>query len=185
MKETLHIIQNKTKPLQSTLIISFSGGAIRIGGFTRFELRRTLKLLKIKNNHAFDMLFLLDPTGLSWYIYDSQGTFNGWQEVGKTLQSITKNYKNVIMLGFCMGATGALMSMQYIISKTDCNCIGMIVNPQTDPMSHLNTKYKRGAQLLPLEKRCFLKELQSVIESCDSDFATERVIKLCVHCSDV
>lgn len=181
-KEAIDIISNNKVELQSTLFISFSGGAIRIGGYSRFELRRTLQSVNIK--HAFDMLFLLDPTGFSWYTYDRNGEFNGWQQLGHNLQNIAKHYKNVILLGNCMGGTAALIYTKYILEIGNCNCVSLIFNPQTDPTSHLDKKYVFGAKLLPFDKRkAFLVESKNIINKLSHD-KISGIAKLCIHCSN-
>lgn len=82
------------------LLVSWAGGGVLLGGLPRAELRRTVNRLQL----PVDVLFLLDPTAMSFYCDPRVAA-----TLDQRLPELTGRYKRVVFIGNCMGATGALL----------------------------------------------------------------------------
>lgn len=133
------------------LVISFAGGAVRIGGLSRIQLKSTLsELIKLlPDDICLDQVFAMDPTGMSWYSYNGKKrNFTGWQTLCAELSSITPFYDCILMVGFCMGATAAAMISEKMNLAAGQQSILLLFNPQTEICSHLNPKYRIASWFL-------------------------------------
>ena len=55
-----------------------------------------------------DQLFLMDPSQM-WYLKGTKRDWKGFEELNEKLKIISEEYEKVIMIGNCLGATGALL----------------------------------------------------------------------------
>lgn len=139
------------------LIVSFAGGellcclflcegALQIGGHSQPEFQKTLSELEA------DQLFLLDPSGMSWYLADSRGGHNGLPEIESVLKvqvmliaynlkEHLQGYKAAVFIGNCMGASGALM-FSHLARKVVC------FNPHICPKKFSGTSCALGKLLI-------------------------------------
>jgi len=118
------------------LIVSFAGGALRIAGIPHTEFRKSLQ------NFDCDQLYVMDITGMTWYLQDPNFKWNGYEYYETKLREYCQNYKKCFFIGNCMGASGALM-MSHLANKV------VVFNPQVDPSSEKNYAVKVGRRLLP------------------------------------
>jgi len=93
------------------LIVSFAGGALKIGGHSQPEFQRALAFLDS------DQLYLVDPTGMSWYLRGPTG-YDGIEFYERKLREILSHYKSSIFIGNCMGASAALF-YSHLATKVD------------------------------------------------------------------
>ncbi|ETO28593.1 hypothetical protein RFI_08537 [Reticulomyxa filosa] len=210
LKEALSVLQAKTITPQKCLVISFSGGAIKIGGYSQIEFRRVLsecvteihnddtnyddndgndnKEKESKHEYAFDQLYVLDPTGMSWYsyVYDKTYTSNwwdGWKVLGKNLREILKHYKYCLYIGNCMGGTGALIASSYV-PENITRCHVVTFNPHLSPSTHPEWAARLGSWLLPSRLRNGLLQActASVVEAICNDKCPTKVL-VSIHVS--
>jgi hypothetical protein len=95
-------------------------GSVRGIGALRTEWRRTLQAQDSPTSGC-DLLFVLDPTGMSFYSHN----FN---EVRRVLLTASQHYERILLLGNCMGATGALLVAGMF--PTTCQVVAMAFNPE-------------------------------------------------------
>jgi len=122
------------------LVVSFAGGALKIGGLPQIEFSKTL------DNIDCDQLFLVDPTGMSWYLQDPNFSWDGVSYYGEILSEYCEPYEKVLFVGNCMGATGALMFGRFADRI-------IAFKPHIDPPTYNNKSVRLGCKLLPANKR--------------------------------
>ena len=106
-------------------------------GFSRFELRRTFSKLNVKTK--FDQLFMLDPSGMSWYSY-SPTEKDGWIANGSKLSKLFAFYDKIIIVGFCMGGSSALrVSLHLLLWINIQLSLFKAKSLLTEPYSYFNT----------------------------------------------
>ena len=106
-----------------TLVVSFSGGATNKIGMPRTEFMRTINSAG-PAAAACDKLFVLDPTGMSFYTKDLLSFC-------ETLKAVTSSYARVVLLGNCMGGTGAILCAPLLNLSADSSVV--VFNPVVDP----------------------------------------------------
>mmetsp|Transcript_39748 Transcript_39748/g.93341 ORF Transcript_39748/g.93341 Transcript_39748/m.93341 type:complete len:110 (-) Transcript_39748:383-712(-) len=84
-----------------------------------------------------DNLFMVDPTGMSFYT-------SGEQELRAVLKAVVASYEVVVFLGNCMGATGALLCADLLSHK---KTTVLAFNPEVDPFVDPRLGFKTGAWL--------------------------------------
>eukprot|EP01104_Vermistella_antarctica_P020366 TRINITY_DN8694_c0_g1_i1.p2 TRINITY_DN8694_c0_g1~~TRINITY_DN8694_c0_g1_i1.p2 ORF type:complete len:355 (+),score=85.23 TRINITY_DN8694_c0_g1_i1:1494-2558(+) len=129
-------------PTMDTLIVSFAGAALKIGGFPRQEFRRTLSCFEA------DQLFLMDPEQ-SWYLNDPTRQWKGMEYFNERLAIITKQYQHVMFIGASMGAEAALFYSHHATRA-------VVFNPMpVDLMRESWWRFfaKLGTRRVPLELR--------------------------------
>eukprot|EP00939_MAST-03C_sp_MAST-3C-sp1_P005173 g5173.t1 len=104
-----------------TLVVAFSGGATNRIGLARLEFRKMLSKRGCVTRSA-DQLYVLDPTGMSFYEYKVDRFTN-------QLNSLLRPYKKICMLGNCMGATAALRFALRQILDLACAPLGVSLAP--------------------------------------------------------
>jgi len=107
-----HGIENKvTIGRCKRLIVAFSSLG---NGLVRHEFGGSLAKI---NNQLYadglhvdvcDVLFVADPSQ-SWYLKDSRGSFDGFEEYEQRIRVATRPYKRVSCIGDSMGGSGALL----------------------------------------------------------------------------
>jgi len=122
------------------IIVSFAGGALKVGGTPITEFQRSL------SNFQCDQLFVMDPTGMTWYLQDPDSRWEGYKYYEEKLLQITKNYSKCMFIGNCMGGSGALM-MSHIATKV------VVFNPHVDPSCHRVKSIKFANWLMPQSMR--------------------------------
>jgi len=118
------------------LIVSFAGGALKVSGIPYTEFRKSLA------NFECDQLFVMDPTGMTWYLQDPTSKWQGYHYYESKLMEITKNYTKCMFIGNCLGASGALM-MSHLATKV------VAFNPHVDPSCHNSLKLRLANKLIP------------------------------------
>ena len=106
-----------------TLVVSFSGGATNKIGMPRTEFMRTINSAG-PAAAACDKLFVLDPTGMSFYTKDLL-------PFCETLKAVAAPYARVVLLGNCMGGTGAILCAPLLNLSADSSVV--VFNPVVDP----------------------------------------------------
>eukprot|EP00947_MAST-08B_sp_MAST-8B-sp1_P000566 g566.t1 len=121
------------------LIVAFSGGAVRVGGLPRAEFRRTLERAG-SSAAACDHLFVLDPTGMSFYTHDLP-------RFRSVLTRACSCYGHVVFVGNCLGASGALA----LCNDVDLSARSTVLafNPILSPAADARPAFKLCALLMP------------------------------------
>jgi hypothetical protein len=140
-----HIRGNKSS---DALIVAFSGGATNKIGLARLEFRRMLSQYK-----GLDQLYVLDPTGMSFYEHDIQ-TFQ------EQLVACLLPYSMVIFLGNCMGATAALRFSSMLQHPEDTV---LAFNPEVDPASDSRTVFRVAGCLSPSKTSRLRSALENAV----------------------
>jgi hypothetical protein len=125
------------------LLVAFAGGALQLGGQSRPEF------VQCTDHLCVDRLFLTDPSN-AWYsddVYKNE------------LPAIFGQYRRVILIGNCLGATGALRFARLA-------SVVIAINPHVDPHSHTNWFVRFGARRLA--SKSFVDELNESIRECPS-----------------
>jgi len=146
-----------------TLIVSFAGGAMKISGIPYTEFRRSL------SNFKCDQLYVMDPTGMTWYLQDPTSNWNGYKYYESELRQITKNYSKCMFIGNCMGGSGALM-MSHLATKV------VVFNPHVDTSIQPSKIMKFANWMLPSSMK---REVYRLIDQNVS--STKAIVH--VHCS--
>jgi len=130
-----------------TLVVAFSGGATNKIGLARLEFRRMLS--EAGTSHV-DQLYVLDPTGMSFYEH-RLSTFQA------QLRECLRPYSRVIFLGNCMGATAALRFAGLLRHKHD---MVLAFNPEVVPGRDSRKVFRIAACLSPTQT----SKLRGVLE---------------------
>jgi len=134
------------------LIVAFAGGALRVGGEVQYEMQKTFKTFQC------DQLYLLDPTGMSWYLQSPNNQWQGFQYYESKLKEYSQLYHYIIFTGSCLGATACLF-FSHLCHEVIC------FNPQTDPSKDNRWSYWLGSRALPRHLRTtFLSLLENSIQ---------------------
>ena len=136
------------------LIVAFSGGATNKIGLARLEFR---KMLSMSNTPTakLDQLYVLDPTGMSFYEHRIE-------QFTLCLRRAIKPYKRVIFLGNCMGATAAIRFATLLRSSKDTV---LAFNPEVDPKADSRTAFRIAAMLAPRTTGALAGILRSALQS--------------------
>ncbi|MDP2438476.1 MAG: hypothetical protein Q8P67_22255 [archaeon] len=147
-----------------TLVVAFGGGALQLAQIPSAEF------VSATNELCCDRLFLTDPSQ-TWYLRDADGSWNGIESLKSRLRAYRslKGYRNVVLIGNCLGGTAALLC-------ADVADAVLAFNPQIDPQHHAMFKYRLGARRLPQHVRDGLPE--AIKE------ATRKCPSVYLHCSD-
>lgn len=84
-----------------TLVVAFAGGAMLMGGIPMLEFGKTLQMLNV--DYA-----LVSDWRHSWYMHPVCEA-----ELQVRLAPLLPRYKRVVLIGNCLGATGALLFASY------------------------------------------------------------------------
>jgi len=122
------------------LIVSFAGGALKIGGVPQAEFSKTLASFEC------DQLFLVDPTGMSWFLQGPNFNWEGIKYYESILSKFCESYSKVLFIGNCMGATGAFM-MGHLADRV------ILFRPNIDPRNHPDWITRFGTKFIPQDKR--------------------------------
>ena len=165
-------------PKSKTIIVSFSGGAVRGIGIPRTEFRRTLQEKNSRTSKC-DLLFVVDTTGMSFYHYHLD-------ELKDLLQDVLKFYDKVVLMGNCMGATGALLYSSFIPSK--CNGAVVAFCPEVDPASDSRLMFKLGSCVQPsicssLRLKITNNILSSIVDKREKHHDGPLSVKYIIHSS--
>jgi len=126
------------------LVVSFAGGALRIGGHTRPEFQKTLATFDC------DQLYLTDPSQ-SYYLNDPQGNWNGFEYHNNKLKELTSSYKYVLFIGASMGGSAALL-FSHLAN-------GVIAfNPLIDLEGETRFNFRIGIYFLPKSLRVSFRQ---------------------------
>lgn len=137
------VIAADTARPSRTLLIAFAGGALQIGGESRPEFVRSTAALGV------DRVFLTDPSN-AWYtdaLYDA------------ALPALAAPYERVVLLGNCMGATGALRFAHLAHAA-------VLVNPHVLPHRHRDWLVRFAAARLALDAVAFLGRVHDSARRC-------------------
>jgi hypothetical protein len=125
-------------PNSSTLVVAFSGGATNKIGLPRLEFRRMLANTTSPTTNV-DQLYVLDPTGMSFYEHQIEKFSN-------QLRFFLLPYKKVVLLGNCMGATAALRFSALLQNKED---VVLAFNPEVKPNIDPRLSFRIASCLSP------------------------------------
>mmetsp|Transcript_2031 Transcript_2031/g.5643 ORF Transcript_2031/g.5643 Transcript_2031/m.5643 type:complete len:279 (-) Transcript_2031:759-1595(-) len=147
------LVQKGEEP-NSTLVVAFAGGGIRMGGVPRREFVRTLDSIR-----DVDVLFLTDP---------EQRFYGGdMDEWARDLRQVMGQYAVSVFVGNCMGSVGAL-ALASRCRPDRVLVFGPIASPARDPRLEVRL-YSRlvlsASQLATLEAEstaCVLHTRQGV-----------------------
>jgi len=144
--------EEKETERSSILIVAFAGGALRIGGEVQYEMQNTFRTFDC------DQLYVLDPTGMAWYLQDPNNSWKGFEYYENELKKYCQHYKYVIFTGSCLGATATLFFSHL------CNHV-ICFNPQINPSEDPRWSYRIGARCLPSHlRKNFLSLMKQSIE---------------------
>jgi hypothetical protein len=132
------------------VVVAFSGGATNTIGLARLEFRRMLSQYR-----ELDQLYVLDPTGMSFYEHNIK-TFQ------EQLAACLAPYQKVIFLGNCMGATAALRFSAMLQHPEDTV---LAFNPEIDPARDSRRVFRIAACLSPSTT----SQLRAVLEKAVAD----------------
>lgn len=161
---------SRMQTLPATLIIAFSGGATNKIGVPRTEFLRTLNRAG-SASAVCDKLFVLDPTGMSFYT-ENMASFCA------TLRTVAAPYQRCVLLGNCMGATGALLCAPTLGLAPDSSVIAF--NPVVEP-SLCGAQQQLGFRIAALLKPVLCRGLRARLVAAVAESAPCRVR---VHCSE-
>jgi len=119
------------------LVVAFAGGALRLAMMPQPEFVRTL------SGFDCDKLFVTDPLQ-SWYLDDPDRHWNGYEYHEKKLRELTSKYENVMFVGNCMGATGALL-FSHLATHV------VVFNPHVDLTKMKSFFLRMGVKRIPQE----------------------------------
>eukprot|EP00729_Bicosta_minor_P023967 gene23967-25711_t len=108
--------------MASTLVVVFSGGTLHQIGISRQEFKEILAV-QDSPNALCDMLFVQDTSGMSFYAHGETDLF-------ATLKEAFTGYGRVVMVGDCMGATGALRCAHLLQGSIGTNSTVLAFNPE-------------------------------------------------------
>jgi len=136
-----------------TLIVAFSGGATNKIGITRLEFRRLLSEAGTPTMQC-DQLYVLDPTGMSFYEH-------GIADFTKQLRRAILPYTRVVMIGNCMGATAAL---RFSVLLTSPKSVVLAFNPEVSPSVDPRISFRIAAKLMPRKMHALPRVVQEAVE---------------------
>jgi len=84
------------------LIVAFAGGALHLAMIPQREFVKSL------SDVPTDKLFLVDPLQ-SWFLNDPNGEWKGFEYLSEKLSELFQEYQKVLLIGNCMGASGAML----------------------------------------------------------------------------
>eukprot|EP01095_Lingulamoeba_sp_RSL-Kostka_P015852 TRINITY_DN745_c1_g1_i1.p1 TRINITY_DN745_c1_g1~~TRINITY_DN745_c1_g1_i1.p1 ORF type:complete len:276 (+),score=59.22 TRINITY_DN745_c1_g1_i1:33-860(+) len=146
----------KNNEKQDTIVISFSGGAIQLASIPRAEFVKTLKDLPC------DQLFLADPDQ-SWYYNDPERNWDGINHLQERLGNLLKDYSNIMVVGNCLGGTGALLFSNLATQA-------VVFNPFINFINDKRLKVRYGSSRLPKDiKKKHTNLLNDTISQCRGD----------------
>lgn len=160
-----------------TLIVAFSGGAVNKIGVPRIEFRRVLSR-KGSMTASCDQLYVLDHTGMSFYSnlgdcnVDVGMETSSEKPLGATLKIVFAKYSRVVLVGNCMGATGALRCANMLPSA---NCTVLAFNPEIAPQVDSRLSFRLVSRLKP----SFCHKLPYIIENA----VAQSVARVFLHSS--
>jgi hypothetical protein len=135
-----------SKPRSRSLLVAFAGGALQIGGQTRREFVNSTADLDC------DRLFVTDPSN-AWY------TDAGF---AMQLEEIVREFRHVVFLGNCLGATGALR-FAHLANHVVC------INPDIDVANHSDWRIRFAASRIvdaANERTQFVSRLVRSVSQC-------------------
>eukprot|EP00605_Chrysophyceae_sp_TOSAG23-4_P001812 GSChrysophyteH1.ASY1.ANO1.2002.1 assembled CDS len=112
----------RDNPVDRTLLVAFSGGAVNKIGIPRTEFRRTLQQAEYASQ--CDQLYVNDPTGMSFYHHEENA-------FSKVLRHIFGSYDRIFMIGNCMGAS-AVLRFVHMLPKSKPSAV-LAFNPEIMP----------------------------------------------------
>jgi len=136
----------------STLVVAFSGGAVNKIGLSRMEFRRMLSARGSATAHV-DQLYVLDPTGMSFYSHDL-AAFTA------RLRRVVEAYDRVVFIGNCMGGS-AVLRFAPLLRPTDTV---LAFNPEVDPRVDPRRPFRMAARLAPRDAGGLAETLRTALQ---------------------
>lgn len=134
IKEYFRELQTK----KSSLIVLCTGGSVRGVGALRTEFRQTLQTAGTATNEC-DLLFLLDSSGMSFYSHRLE-------VLKRELPPILEHYDTVMIVGNCMGGSGALLLADCIPTSAKKGLV-LAFNPSIDPGLDVRFEFRLAGML--------------------------------------